>query len=383
MQRLILKNKKKLGTARRHPWIYSGAVSEISKSAQMGDILEVHTAEGERVGYGHRTGARSIVCRIFHFTKQETKIDDAFWYKKFHNALHYRKSLGLLKNSQTDSYRLFYSEGDDLPGLTCDIYGKCASVHIASEGIEKLEDLIIKFLKEEVRIESIFLKNANKTQWIGTHPSEIPFEENEIQFISLVESGQKTGYFLDQRDNRLLVSQYSKGRTVLDAFCYLGGFGLHALKGGAKEVSFLDASKLALESVERNVHANFKDARYTLEAQDCFEYLRKMPSDHFNLIVLDPPAFAKRAESVKQAARAYKDINMVALKKIKASSWLFTYSCSQHISRELFRTLVYQAALDAGREVRVVRELCQASDHPTNIYHPEGEYLKGLMLYVE
>jgi 23S rRNA (cytosine1962-C5)-methyltransferase len=289
----------------------------------------------------------------------------------------------MVNNPQTDSYRLFYSEGDELPGLTCDVFGNCASVHITSEGMEKLRDLIVKFLKNELKVESIFIKTTQNATWVTSTPPLVTFQENDLKFISLIESGQKTGYFLDQRDNRQMVSELASGRVVLDAFCYLGGFGLHALKGGAKNVTFLDASKLALEHVEKNVQTNFKDANYSLETADCFEFLRKMEADRFDLIILDPPAFAKRADFVSQAARGYKDINMTALKKIKAKSLLFTFSCSQHISRELFRTIVYQAALDAGRSVRIIRELGQASDHPTNIYHPEGDYLKGLVLYVD
>ncbi len=198
-----------------------------------------------------------------------------------------------------------------------------------------------------------------------------------------MEGGQKTGYFLDQRDNRALVGRYAKGRTVLDAFCYLGGFGLNALRGGAQAVTFVDASRMALESVQKNVSANFQDAAVQLEAVDCFEFLRGMASHHLILIVLDPPAFAKKADFVNQAARGYKEINMMALKKIKPAGLLFTFSCSQHISKELFRTIVYQAALDAGRTVRIMHEMGQAPDHPVNIYHPEGDYLKGLALYVD
>lgn len=383
MESLLLKNKKKLGTSRHHPWVYSGAVLNLNSKAKVGDIVAVKNAEGELIGYGHRTGGKSIVCRIFSFTRAEIVIDDQFWMDKFHRALNYRKILGLIGNSETDSYRLFYSEGDELPGLVCDIFGKSASIQLASEGMEKILHLVVQFLKAELKISSIFVKSSQGSKWMEEAPPHVSFFENGLKLLSLIESGQKTGYFLDQRDNRLLVSQFSKGRRVLDAFCYLGGFGLHALKGGARSVSFLDASKTALEAVERNVKENFKNAEYTLEAADTFEYLRKMESDYFDLIILDPPAFAKRADFVKQAARGYKDINMTALKKIKRKSLLFTFSCSQHISKELFRTLIYQAALDAGRSVRIIRELGQATDHCTNIYHPEGDYLKGLALYVD
>jgi len=379
MESLVLKNKKKLGTSRRHPWVYSGAVAHMSPSARLGDILAVRSAEGELVAYGHRTSGKSIVCRIFEFTNKEIKIDDAYWYAKFHNALNYRKLLAMDGNS----YRLFYSEADDLGGLTCDIFGNSASVHFGSEGMECLQDLIVKFLKEEVHIQHIFVKTAQSSHWIGEAPASVDFEEHSLKLNSLIESGQKTGYFLDQRDNRKLVSEFAKGRTVLDAFCYVGGFGLHALQGGAKEVVFLDASKGALANVQKHVEANFSNANISYETADCFEYLRKMESNRFDLIVLDPPAFAKRADYINQAARAYKDINLIALKKIKAKSLLFTFSCSQHISKELFRTILYQAALDAGRSIRVIRELGQAADHPTSIYHPEGDYLKGLALYVD
>ena len=382
MKTLRLKNKKKLGTARHHPWLYSGAVESMDP-CQVGDTLAIQSAEGKLVGYAHRTGGKSIVAKIFAFTDQELRIDDKFWMEKFHRAWTYRKQMGLVKNVNTDSYRLFYSEGDELPGLTCDIYGSNASVHIGNEGFEALEPLIAKFLKDTVGVTSIFVKDSQGSRCLGAGPKDIRFEENGLHLISLVEGGQKTGYFLDQKENRLLVSEFSKGKTVLDAFCYLGGFGLNALKGGAKEVHFLDASKLALHTAERNVHENFSNAQYRLEEADCFYYLRKMPDGFFDLIVLDPPAFAKRPEALKQAARAYKDINMIALKKIRSSGFLFTFSCSHHMPRELFRTVVYQAALDAGRSVRVVKELSQAPDHPANIFHPEGDYLKGLMLYVD
>lgn len=382
MQELVLKNKKKLGTSRCHPWVYSGAVAAIPEKAEYGDTLEVRSAEGALVGYGHYSKGKSIICRIFEFTSTEIKIDEAFWLKKFRKALEYRKALGFSIPSSTESYRLFYSEGDELPGLICDVYGSSASAHLMTEGMQKLQTLIVQFLKSEVGVKSLYIKTPQESYWVDKKDKEFHFEENGLKLVSLIEEGQKTGYFLDQRDNRKLVSQFSKGKTVLDAFCYLGGFGLNALKGGAKEVCFLDASQVALEQVQGHVMMNFPDAKYNLEASDCFEYLRKMPADYFDLIILDPPAFVKHADYIKQAARAYKDINMIALKKIKAGSFLFTYSCSQHMSRELFRTVVYQAALDAGRKVRVMKELCQSPDHPVNIYHPEGDYLKGLMLYV-
>ncbi len=383
MQTLLLKAKKNLGTSRRHPWIYSGAITKTPSSAKAGDIVEIRSADSQLVGYGHYTVGKSIVCRVFSFTSQTTQIEDAFWQKKFTQAYEYRKTLGLIDNKETNSYRLFSSEGDELPGLTCDIYADCASINISSEGIERILPLIISFLKDKVGIKSIFVKSGNQARWHTDPCHEVQFQEHGLPFVCSLEHGQKTGYFLDQRDNRALLTQYVAGRNVLDAFCYIGGFGLHALKHGAKHVTFVDASKPALENIEKNIASNFPNASHELETTDCFEYLRKVEANRFDLIVLDPPAFAKRENFVVQAARGYKELNMSAFKKIKAGGILFTFSCSQAISRELFRKIIYQAALDAGRSVRIMHELSQAPDHPVHIYHPEGEYLKGLVLYVE
>lgn len=383
MQSLQLKAKKNLGTNRRHPWVYSGAITNIPSSLKAGDVVEIRAADSQLVGYGHFAVGKSIVCRVFNFTSQSTPIEDSFWQQKFAKAYAYRKTLGLIDNPETNSYRLFNSEGDELPGLTCDIYANCASLNISSEGIERILPLIVEFLKDTVGIQSIFVKNAKQTRWLSEACHEVQFQEHKIPFVCNFELGQKTGYFLDQRDNRALLGQYAAGRTVLDTFCYMGGFGLHALKHGASHVTFVDASKPALENIEKNLAHNFPNSNHKLEATDCFEYLRKLEKDRFDLIVLDPPAFAKKENFVIQAARGYKELNMMAFKKIKAGGILFSFSCSQAISRELFRKIIYQAALDAGRSVRIIHELSQAPDHPVHIYHPEGEYLKGLALYVE
>jgi len=374
---LIVRKERERALHNRHPWLFSGAIARIDGKPNEGDVVQILDSSKKLLGYGFYQGnSRSISARIFHFTSKETKHDDAFWLSRFENAFALRKALGLV--TPRSGYRLLFSEGDFVPGLTVDIFDDVAGVQIGADGISSITPLLYKFLQDKVGIKHIY-----DGEWqVGNKP-EVEFEELGVKLSGNILSGQKTGYFFDQRVNRKVVAKYAMGRRVLDAFCYSGGFTCNALAGGAAEVTSLDISEDAIARTTQNVEMNFKgDSRYKTVTADCFDYLREMPKDAYDLIVLDPPAFAKSAAAVDRAARGYKDINLVALQKIAPGGLLFTFSCSQHISSDLFRKIVFGAAKDANRQVRVLHQMTQAPDHPFDICHPEGEYLKGLMLEV-
>lgn len=369
----------------RHPWIYSGAIKGSSAEIKNGDIVAVKNAGGQLLAYGHYSTQGSIRCRIFHFCAEAVSIDEAFWTHKFQQALAYRRSLGLLDSKAGNAFRLIFSEGDGVPGLVCDLFDDVAVLQLRTEGMRSLTPLISNFLQRELSVNHIFSREEKRSSndWLLGEKAEVAFSEYNTQLIADVVNGQKTGFFLDQRDNRLLLQRYAAGRTVLNAFSYSGGFSAHALKGGAQHVVSVDISHEAIELCNRTMTLNgAHPSQHDGISADCFDYLREMPSDSFDLIVLDPPAFAKNEAAVNKATRGYKDINLQALQRIKSGGLLFTFSCSHHISRELFRKVVFGACADAKREVRVVHELSQPADHPISIYHPEGEYLKGLVLYV-
>lgn len=375
--RLTIRKERERALINRHPWLFSGAIQKTEGKPREGDIVQVCDATGHVYALGFYQGdSRSLAVRLFHFGDGDVAIDDAFWTQRFENALSFRTSLGLL--SPRSGYRLLFSEGDFVPGITVDIFDKTAVLQAGAAGVDRLVPLLQKFLTSRLGIEHIYDGN-----WLIGNSPEVTFVENGITLSAHVETGQKTGYFFDQRDNRELVAHYSRGKTVLDAFCYSGGFSCHALKGGAARVTSVDVSADAVERCRANVNANFPDANHQAVGDDCFDYLHEMEVDTYDLIVLDPPAFAKSAQSVDRAARGYKDINLVALNKIAKGGLLFTFSCSQHISHDLFRKIVFGAAKDAGRNVRVIHQMTQAPDHPVDICHPEGEYLKGLVLQVE
>lgn len=385
--RLILKHGRDRSILNRHPWVFSGAI-HTHPQAENGDIVQVCDGKGQLLGYGFYSVKSQISCRIFHFSQQEELTFDLdFWSSKLQDAYALRQQL--IDPKQTTCYRLLHAEGDFLPGIIADVYGEVVVAQVLIKGIEKiypqleqaLHALGFKFIYLKQKENPAFLEEVSLPKGWRTDSLPMPLEvlENGIRFWVDVENGQKTGFFIDQRDNRWLTGQHSRGKKVLNAFSYTGGFSLYALAGGATEVHSVDISKDAVAKAIEMAEANFPGAKHQGIAADCFDYI-KQTEERYDLIVLDPPAFAKNAKSVPNAARGYKELNMVAMKKIAPGGLLFTYSCSQHIAPDLFRKIVFGAAVDAGREVRIIRLLSQADDHPFSIYHPEGEYLKGLML---
>jgi len=387
--KLLLKSGRDRSILNRHPWVFSGAIQTAPK-AENGEIVAVCDQKGQVLGHGFYSPESQISCRIFDFQKSDLpSFDAAYWHAKVENAYQLRRQI--INPNTTTCYRLLHAEGDFLPGIIADVYGDTAVVQVLIKGIERIFETLEKsilsmgfthmYLKQKDN--PSFQEGVSLLKGWRTDAASQPIQvlENGIQFLVDVENGQKTGFFIDQRDNRALIQQHSQGKKVLNAFSYTGGFSLYALAGGASEVHSVDISKDAVARAEELANLNFPQANHQGIAADCFDYLRQT-EEKYDLIVLDPPAFAKSAKAVNNAARGYKELNMVAMKKIAPNGLLFTYSCSQHITADLFRKIVFGAAVDAGREVRILRLLSQADDHPINIYHPEGEYLKGLLLHV-
>ncbi|WP_037575971.1 class I SAM-dependent rRNA methyltransferase [Sporocytophaga myxococcoides] len=390
MNRIVkLKPKKEKAVLNKHPWVFSGAVAKAN--AKDGDIVEVVDADNRFLAYGFYSSESQIVCRLFEWDKSKDKFDEAYWSGKIERALQLRKSI--IDFSSTNAYRLLHAEGDFLPGLIADVYKDTLVLQISITGIEQRKELFFDIFKK-LGYSSIYLRSSGSSKknldvksegvWIAGEDKG-PFEvlENGLKFLIDVVEGQKTGFFLDQRDNRELVKRFSSNKIVLNAFSYTGGFSVYAQAGGAEEVHSLDISSDAVKGAQDNVLLNFPTASHKSIAKDCFEFLKEMPENYYDLIILDPPAFAKSAAAVDRAARGYKDINMRAFRKIKKGGMLFTYSCSQHITKDLFQKIIFGAAADSGRNVRILFQLHQPADHPVNLYHPEGEYLKGLALWVE
>lgn len=367
-----------------HPWIFTGAVKHLPQTKKA-EIVAVKSEAGNVLGYGFLDHGSQIVCRIFHFTQDDNSdFNLDFWREKFSRAHALRTKL--LISSQTDSYRLVHAEGDFLPGIIADVYGgSTVFLHTLIEATHRMIETWSAVLLE-MGFQHIYWRKGQekKGSWIkGEAQNKISALENGLLFGVDVENGQKTGFFIDQRDNRKHIQQISKNRKVLNAFGYTGGFSVYALAGGAREVVTVDISENACTEASQNVAVNQLDAsRHTAVKADCFDYLKTMDSD-FDLIILDPPAFAKSKNAVDKAARGYKEINLTAFKKIREQGILATFSCSQHIDKDLFRKIVFGAAADSGRAVRIIQQLTQPADHPISIYHPEGEYLKGLLLLVE
>lgn len=388
MKTLILKSGRERSLVNRHPWVFSGAVKTLPK-AENGEIIKVCTNHDELLGYGFFSPNSQITCRVFEFTNEEIIPDAAFWKQKINNAFALRK---MVLPANTNIFRLLHAEGDFLPGVIIDVYDDTAVVQLLVKGTELISQLLFEGLREQ-GIKHIYLKTKQNTQrleevslesgWIG-EAREMPIaaQENGITFLVDVEKGQKTGFFIDQRKNRDILGQYSKGKKVLNTFSYSGGFSLYALAAGATLVHSVDSSKEAIEMCDRNVEANNHKGNHESFVQDVFDFMQQSNED-YDVMVLDPPAFAKNARSVPNASRGYKNLNLAAFKKIKPGGFIFTFSCSQHIDRDLFRKIIFGAAADAKRNVRIVKQLTQPEDHPINIFHPEGEYLKGLLLYVE
>ena len=393
MLTLHLKRGKDESLKRFHPWIFSGAVHHIDGQPAEGDLVRVVTSDDTFIAIGHwQIG--SIAVRVLTFVDEP--IDDCFWQRRLACALQARKAMGLTGRQDNTTFRLVHGEGDSLPGLVIDIYGRTAVVQAHSVGMHVCRHDIAAALQQldGLQLDNIFYKSETTLPFkaelgqengflIGGEADNVAIE-NGLRFHIDWLRGQKTGFFVDQRDNRALVEHYAQGRSVLNMFCYTGGFSVYALRGGAVKVHSVDSSAKAVELVNANVALNFPDdSRHEAYAEDAFRFLQQMDEDAYDLIILDPPAFAKHKDALRNALKGYTRLNLRAFEKIRPGGILFTFSCSQAVSKEQFRTAVFTAAALSGRNVRILHQLHQPADHPINIYHPEGEYLKGLVLYVE
>ena len=398
---VYLKKGKEESLRRFHPWVFSGAIARMDDGLEEGDVVRVIGFDNNFLGVGH-VQVGSIAVRILSF--RDIAIKDAFWQSRLREAWNVRKSIGLYRpegkeggKSVNTTYRLVHGEGDNLPGLVIDCYGKTAVMQAHSIGMHVSRLDIAKALKEVLgdSVEHIYYKSettlpfkANLGQEnefiLGGPTNENLTVENGLRFHVDWLRGQKTGFFVDQRDNRTLLEHYAKGRTVLNMFCYTGGFSVYALRGGACLVHSVDSSAKAVELTNANVAINFapEDHRHEAFCEDAFKFLDSH-NDQYDLIVLDPPAFAKHRGALKNALKGYTRLNVKGLQRIRKGGILFTFSCSQVVTKELFRQAVFTAAAQTGRKVRILHQLHQPADHPINIYHPEGEYLKGFVLYVE
>lgn len=431
MTTVILKPKKEESLKRFHPWVFSGAIARVLLDASHkgdapveGELVCVRSSANEILGIGHwQVG--SIAVRILAFGVEQLPSD--FWGERIRAAYKVREAIGLIR-PDNNTFRLIHGEGDFLPGLIVDVYADTAVVQAHSIGMHESRNEIANALKSEIpQVQNVYYKSddtlpfkasieGDKTGWLitnnqlpVTHSDEFWSVENGLEFRIDWLRGQKTGFFVDQRENRALVERYASGKDVLNMFCYTGGFSLYALRGGAKTVDSVDVSQKAIDLVNINVARNFpNDPRHHAYAADAFDFLSEKITNHperlpdgtgraasaekgyhnspitnYDLIILDPPAFAKHRDAVKNALRGYQRINAKAIEKIRPGGILFTFSCSQAVDKEAFRLAVFSAAAQVGRKVRILHQLHQPQDHPINIYHPEGEYLKGLVLYVE
>lgn len=392
MLKVYLKPGKEESLKRFHPWIFSGAISSFVGEPEEGEVLEVYTSKKEFIAVGHfQIG--SIAIRVLSFRQEP--IDHDFWKRKLQIAYDMRRAIGIATNPTNNTYRLIHGEGDNLPGLVIDIYAKTAVMQAHSAGMHLDRMVIAEALSEVMgdEIENIYYKSETtlpfkadlfpENGFLKGGSSDNIAQEYGLKFHVDWLKGQKTGFFVDQRENRALLERYAKDRSVLNMFCYTGGFSFYAMRGGAKLVHSVDSSAKAIDLTKMNVELNFPgDARHEAFAEDAFKYLDRM-GDQYDLIVLDPPAFAKHKDALRNALQGYRKLNAKAFEKIKPGGILFTFSCSQVVTKDNFRTAVFTAAAMSGRSVRILHQLTQPADHPVNIYHPEGEYLKGLVLYVE
>ena len=388
---IYLKPGKEEPFRRFHPWIFSGAIGRTKGEIEEGDIVEVFSSEGNYLATGHALRS-SIVVKIFSFVK--TKADQNFWTKKIKEAYRYRQSLGYASSSGADSFRLVYGEGDGLPGLIIDIYGKLAVIQCHSVGMHLAVPMLTEALKSTLgkSLETVFEKSADVLSDSSSYEVTDGYRlgDDSVKTIQVEGldyhfdlQGQKTGFFLDQRENRKAVEQASAGKKVLDVFCYSGGFTLHALRGGASHVHAVDSSAKAIDLVKSNVMLNnFDQARFSSTVADAKQFLLS-PEGAYDVIILDPPAFAKHHDMKNKGLRGYININRQAIQQISQGGLLFTFSCSQAVDKKAFQSAVTAAAIEAGRPVKIIRQFGQSPDHPVNLYHPEGEYLKGLLLYVD
>ena len=393
MKRIILHKGKEKSLLRFHPWVFSGAVAKMDRGIVNGEIVEVCDHSGAFLALGHYHD-NSIAVRVFSF--EPVTPDYNFWRDKLLRAFRFRQSIGLTDNPDTTMYRLVNGEGDGLPGLIIDLYDGNAVLQFHSFGMYQLRDVFVQCLHELFpNLRSIYNKSGltlGETEQF-TPEDELLFgelgavraKENGIAFNIDIQGGQKTGFFIDQRDSRAMVGELARGRNVLNMFCYSGGFSTYALRGGAVHVDSVDISRKAIELTEGNIQLLGGDApqRHTAYCKDVFAFLEEMPSQQYDLIVLDPPAFAKHHRVKEQGIKGYRNINRKAMSKLKPGGLLFTFSCSQAISIDDFRTIAFSAAAMENKTVRVVHQMQHALDHPVSIYHPEGDYLKGLLLAVE
>ena len=389
---VVLRKGKEESLKRFHPWIFSGAVHHIEGEPKEGDIVEVLNSEGRFIALGHwQIG--SIAVRVLTFRHQ--KIDAEFWKKRLSSALDVRRSIGVAGTDYNNMYRLVHGEGDNLPGLIIDIYGKNAVMQAHSVGMHVCRMEIAQALKSVMgeELKAVYYKSETTLPFKASLGQENGFIlgesddniaiENGLRFHIDWLKGQKTGFFVDQRDNRALVERYARGRKVLNMFCYTGGFSVYAMRGGAELVHSVDSSAKAVDLVNANIALNFPgDNRHKAFAEDAFRFLDQMDGQ-YDLVILDPPAFAKHKDALKNALRGYTKLNAKAFEKMPPGSILFTFSCSQAVNKDQFRMAVFTAAAMARRKVRILHQLHQPADHPINIYHSEGEYLKGLVLWVE
>ena len=397
MIKITLKKGRDESLRRFHPWVFSGAIAEVHGNPAEGDVVAVHASDGSFLAYGHYQ-VGSIAVRVLSFDESAVRAD--FWETMLARALQVRVSCGLHGNAHTNCYRLVHGEGDNLPGLIIDYYDGVCVMQAHSAGMFRAKKQISEALQKVYgsALKAVYDKSS------GTAPFKAGLElidgylyrcegfsddeqvvlENGHKFLVNWTEGQKTGFFLDQRENRALVGSLARGRNVLNLFCYTGGFSIYALASGAAHVDSVDSSKKAMMMVDRNVALNgFDPSLHTSLCCDAIDYLRDVPEGKYDLMIVDPPAFAKHRGSLKNALRAYQRLNAAAISKVAPGGFVFTYSCSQVVDKEAFALAVFSAAAQCGRSVRILDRLNQPCDHSVNIYHPEGEYLKGLLLYVE
>lgn len=390
-KRILLKRGKEDSLRRFHPWVFSGAIARLDDGIEEGDVVDVCTNDGKFIAVGHYQ-IGSIAVRVLDFAQRA--IDKVFFAERLQKAFQLRKSLGLIR-PDNNAFRLVHGEGDFLSGLVVDVYGSTAVVQAHSPGMHFSRDMIASALVDVTggMLSNVYYKSETTLPYkaeldpqndyiVGGYDTNIAVE-NGLRFRVDWLRGQKTGFFVDQRDNRSLLERYAQGRSVLNMFCYTGGFSFYAMRGSARLVHSVDSSAKAIQLTNENVELNFPgDGRHQAFEEDAFKFLNGIDGK-YDLIVLDPPAFAKHKSALKNALVGYRKLNAKAFEKILPGGILFTFSCSQAVSKEQFRLAVFSAAAQSGRKVRILHQLTQPADHPVNIYHPEGEYLKGLVLYVE
>ena len=393
MNKVYLKPKKEESLLRFHPWVFSGAIARVEGNPEEGEVVEVYTSDKQYIAAGHYQ-IGSIAVRVLTFKKEE--INHEFWVRRLTVACDLRQALRLIGTPTNNAYRLVHGEGDNLPGLIIDLYDHTAVMQAHSAGMHVYRHEIASALKEVMGdiVQNIYYKSETTLPFkadlqstengflLGGSTENVAMENGLLFHVDWLK-GQKTGFFVDQRDNRALLEHYALGRNVLNMFCYTGGFSFYAMRGGARLVHSVDSSAKAIDLTRANVELNFPgDTRHEAFAEDAFKYLDRMGGE-YDLIILDPPAFAKHRGALRNALRGYTKLNAKAFEKIRPGGILFTFSCSQVVSKQDFRNAVFTAAAQSGRSVRIMHQLTQPADHPVNIYHPEGEYLKGLVLYVE